>query len=172
MRITTGSILTAHGIRGEVKVKPATDNPRRFRKGGRLFLGEGEEALVIERVRPDKNDILILKFKDHDDRNWAEAQRGKLLCVNREDVTALPEGEYYIFQLEGIAVYEGDTYLGSIKEVMQNGTNDVYMTENRDTGCGLMIPALKQVVKEVDIAAKRMVVELPKGLKEACSYEL
>ena len=173
MLITTGKILAAHGMKGEVKVKPATDNPRRFIRGGRLLLDDGASELNIERVRQDKNDIRIIKFKEWSDRTVAEAARGKLLCVREEDAPKLPDGEFYLFQLEGMAVYEDNednTFLGTIRQVIQNGTNDVYAVEDED-GKGLLIPGLKQVVKTVDTENKKMMVSLPAGLKEACSYD-
>ena len=170
MKVITGKILAAHGIRGEVKVKPITDNPRRFRRGHSLFLEKEGEFALITSVRETNDDTLIVKFKGVDDRNHAEKLKGSLLQIDEKDVAPLPEGEYYIFQLEGMEVFEQDgTRLGTIVEVIQNGANDVYRVD-MENGDNLLLPALKQVMRSVDVENKKMTVELLPGLKEACIY--
>ena len=170
MKVITGKILAAHGIKGEVKVKPLTDNPRRYRRGNSLYLEKEDTFVLITSVRDAGDDLLIVKFKGVDDRTRAEKLRGSFLQVEEENVPTLPEGEYYHFQLLGMEVVEEDgTYLGLLSDFVESGSNDVYKI---DCGNGdyLLLPALKQVMTEVDVAKKKMIVRLLPGLKEACMY--
>ena len=170
MKVITGKILAAHGIKGEVKVKPLTDNPRRYRRGNSLYLEKEDTFVLITSVRDAGDDLLIVKFKGVDDRTRAEKLRGSFLQVEEENVPPLPEGEYYHFQLLGMEVVEEDgTYLGVLSDFVESGSNDVYKI---DCGNGdyLLLPALKQVMTEVDVAKKKMIVRLLPGLKEACMY--
>ena len=111
----------------------------------------------------------MLTFAEIPDLTAAEKLKGWFLQVEEEELPPLPEGRYYIYQLIGLAVWEGETCYGRIKEVMQPGSNDVYVV-GADEGVkaenDLLIPALKTVIKKVDLKAGRMEVELPPGLYE------
>ena len=170
MKIFTGKILSAHGIKGEVKVKPMTDNPHRFRRGNSLYIEKDDAFALITAVREANGGILIVKFKGIDDRNHAERLKSSFLQIEEEDAAPLPEGSYYLFQLQGMTVFEEDgNRLGIIAEIIQNGANDVYQIDC-ENGDMLLLPALKQVMKEVDVENKKMIVRLLPGLKEACTY--
>ena len=169
MKITTGRILSAHGIRGEVSVKPLTDNPARFQKGNQLYIEKAGRYEAITGLRGGKDDLLILSFEGVRDRDQAEKLKGSLLQIEAEEARSLPAGEYYFFQLKGMDVVEEDgTPLGTLVELIESGANDVYRI---DCGNGdfLLIPALKQIVKNIDLAQKKMTVALLPGLKEACT---
>lgn len=170
MKVITGKILSAHGIKGEVKVKPLTDNPHRFRRGHTLFVEKTEAELLITAVRDAANGLLIVKFKGLNDRTEAEKLRGSLLLVDAADVPPLPEGEYYHFQLLGMEVFEEDgSRLGVLSDFVDSGANDVYQIDC-ENGDRLLLPALKQVIRSVDVENKKMIVQLLPGLKEACLY--
>ena len=162
--VTVGAIVGAHGIRGEIKVKPVTDHPQRFDAGSRLLLEEGGEVREIEIVssRPHKN-LYLLTLEGVDDRTAAESLRGSTLNVEAEDLIPLPEGEYYDFQLIDLAVVtdEGES-LGRVAEVMATGGNLVLIV--RDGEREVLLPFIDDVVREVDLAGGRMKVHLLEGL--------
>ncbi|MFA4885509.1 MAG: ribosome maturation factor RimM [Desulfotomaculaceae bacterium] len=164
--IVIGKILKTQGNRGAVRVLPLTDFPERFKelekinvsiKGGRLIM-DIEEAMPHQKY-------IVVKFKDINDMNAAEAIKGGVLEITRAQLTPLPEGSYYIFDIVGLSVYgSGGERFGEITEVLQTGANDVYIVDTG--GKPLLIPALRQVVKEIDLTGRRMVVDLPEGLMD------
>ncbi|HMM05319.1 MAG TPA: ribosome maturation factor RimM [Clostridiales bacterium] len=170
MKITTGIILSAHGIKGEVKVKPETDHPGRFKKGNTFYLEKEKRDTTLTSVRDINDGLLILGLSGIDDRDRAERLRGSLLQIEAEDVLPLPPDAYYFFQLKGMEVAEEDgTPLGVIVDLVTSGANDVYRIDCKN-GDYMLIPALKQVIREVDLSRKKMTVRLLPGLKEACTY--
>lgn len=165
--LQVGVITTTHGVRGEVKVFPTTDDPARFKKLKQVILDTGKEKIDLEiaGVKFFKN-MVILKFKGIDDINDVEKYRKKSLYVTRENAVALQENEYFIADLIGLSVTsdEGED-LGKLTDVLQTGANDVYVISK--TGCDdILLPAIKDCVKNVDIADGRMVVHLLPGLRE------
>ena len=164
-KLRVGVISSTHGIRGEVKVFPTTDNANRFRKMKQVILDTGKEELEleIEGVKFFKQ-FAILKFKGIDNINDIEKYKGKELYVTRENAQRLGKNEYFIADLLGITVTE-DTgrVLGTLKDVIETGANDVYVVtmENKKE---LLIPAIKQCILNVDVEAGRMEVHLLEGL--------
>lgn len=162
-----GKIVNTHGIKGEVKVIPTTDDPKRFEKLEEIFI-EMKELVPykVESVRYHKNFVLI-KFKDINSLNDAELFKGAILKINRKDSLPLGESEYYIGDLYDLQVSteEGRT-LGRLIDIIYTGSNDVYVVKHESTGKELLIPAIKQVIKEVDINNKTMTVKLLEGLEE------
>ncbi|OPX86711.1 MAG: Ribosome maturation factor RimM [Pelotomaculum sp. PtaB.Bin104] len=162
--IHIGKILNTQGNRGAVRILPLTDYPERFQQMERVnVLTNGSlRQLNIENSYSHKK-FIILQFKEIQDMNAAEELKGGLLVVTRKELMPLEEGTFYIFDLIGIAVYDcSGNYLGKITDVIQTGSNDVYVVE---TGAKpILIPALKKVVKDTNLAGRRMVVELPEGL--------
>ncbi len=170
MNITTGIILSAHGIKGEVKVKPETDHPGRFKKGNSFYLEKEKRNAALTSVRGDKDGLLIVGLEGIDDRDKAERLKGSLLQIEAADALPLPPDAYYFFQLKGMEVAEEDgTPIGVIVDLVTSGANDVYRIDCKN-GDYMLIPALKQVVREVDLKHKKMTVRLLPGLKEACTY--
>lgn len=164
--ITVGKIVNAHGCRGWVRLIPLTDFPERFFKMERVFVAPGGNcrAYQIEQARQYKQYIL-LKFKEVPDMNAALALKGSFLQVGRDQLVELPQDTYYIFDLLGLKVYTTrQEYLGELKDVLRTGANDVYVVESGQ-GRPILVPALKQVVKEVDLEKRQMLVELPEGLR-------
>lgn len=162
--ISIGEITTTQGHRGEVRVFPLTDFPERFRIGAGLNWEKAGETrkLTIERVRQQKN-LFIIKFKEIPDMNAAEGLRGGLLKIAREELKDLPADTFYIFDLIGMNVEtdKGES-LGLIKDVIQTGSNDVYVVAGEAKQ--YLIPALKEIVRSIDKNQKRMVIKPLDGL--------
>ena len=156
--IVIGKIGAPQGVRGEVRVTPLTDFPERFRELKTALLDDGT-SLPIESVRYHQQ-FVLLKFHGMDNRNDIEHLRGKLIKVERKDLVQLPAGHYYIFDIVGLEVYtEEKEYLGKVTDVLETGSNDVYIVEQKDKQ-PLLIPALKSVVLQIDIPSGKMIVKL------------
>ncbi len=163
--LRVGVITTTHGIRGEVKVFPTTDDPGRFKDLKKLFLDTGKELLPLELegVKFFKQ-MVILKFKGIDNINDIEKYRGKDLLIHREDAVALEEGEYFIFDLIDSTVYTEDgKELGTLTEILTTAANDVYVV-NTSAGKELLIPSIKECILDIDVTNKKIVVHLLDGL--------
>ena len=163
--LQVGVITTTHGIRGEVKVFPTTDDAHRFDYLQSVLLDTGKELceLDIERVKYF-NQYVILKFKDVDNINDIEPYKGKSLYVTREFAVPLKENEYYIADLIDMEVYlENGEYFGTLMDVMETGANDVYVV-HIESGKEVLIPAIKDCIKKVDVENGKMVIHLLKGL--------
>lgn len=164
-----GKIIGAHGVRGEVKVFPITDNVRRFNKLKKVFFCK-EDGTIIKEVdiktsRVDRGNALIV-FEGINDRDAAEKLRGIHLAVSREDAVKLPKDTFFIADMIGLEVIDDDLgTLGKISEVFETGANFV-ITVKRSGKKDLLIPFLKVVCYETDIEAGTMKVRLPEGLYE------
>ena len=162
--LQVGVITTTHGIRGEVKVYPTTDDPRRFEVLPSVLMDTGKELceLEIQRVKYFKQ-FVILKFRDVDDINEIEPYKGKSLYVARDMAVPLGENEYYIADLIGMEVFlEDGSLFGRIKDVMETGANDVYIVQTQEKE--VLIPAIKDCILQVDVQSNKMVIHLMKGL--------
>ena len=163
--LQVGVITTTHGVRGEVKVFPTTDDANRFKKLKKVILDTGKEQLDLEitQVKLFKN-LVILKFKGIDNINDIEKYKGKSLYVTRENAVKLKKNEYFIADLIGLkAVSEDGTELGKITDVLQTGANDVYVVQQED-GQEVLIPAIRDCVLNVDLEAGIMTLHLLDGL--------
>ncbi|MCM1570069.1 MAG: ribosome maturation factor RimM [Roseburia sp.] len=164
-RFQVGVITSTHGLGGEVKVYPTTDDAKRFRKLREVILDTGREELVleIERVKFFKN-LVILKFKGIDHINDVERYRQCSLYVTRANAVRLEKNEYFIADLMGLQVRdEENREIGILKEVMETGANDVYVIELSD-GRELLLPAIRQCVLAVDIEAGYIQIHILEGL--------
>jgi 16S rRNA processing protein RimM len=157
--VAVGRITAAHGIRGEVKVEPLTDFPRRFQPGSHLWIDGA--PYDVERGRPQGRNV-ILKLAGVADRNAAEALAGKTLLA--AEATQIEEEDvYYLHDVIGLRVETRDgEVLGDLADVLSTGSNDVYVVRG-DRG-ELLLPALDDVVLEVDVAGGRIVVDVPEGI--------
>ena len=164
--LQVGVITSTHGIRGEVKVFPTTDDVSRFKKLKNVILDNGKEHrdLEISSVKFFKN-MVILKFKGIDDINDVEKYKKAPLFVTRENAVPLARDEYFIADLIGLNVVsdEGEE-LGIIDDVLQTGANDVYIIKKDNTE-DLLVPAIHDCIKKVDIEGKMMEVHLLAGLR-------
>ena len=156
--VAVGRVLAPHGLKGELKVQPLTDNPERFAPKSRVWADEQLVTIVASR---EAGGHLYVRLKGFPDRTSAERFRHALLQVPEESLPVLPEGEYYRFQLIGLQVFDREgAPLGTLEEVIETGANDVYRVRRPD-GTDLLLPALDDVIVSVDLAAKRMVVDPP-----------
>ena len=156
--IIIGKITGPQGVRGEVRVMPLTDFPERFKDLKIALLDDGKR-LPVESVRYHQQ-VILLKFAGLDDRNSIEHLRGKLIQIERKDLVPLPEGHYHVFDIIGLSVYnEEEECLGKISDVLQTGSNDVYIVEQQNKQ-PLLIPGLKSVVLHVDSPGGKMTVKL------------
>lgn len=163
--LRVGVITTTHGLKGEVKVYPTTDDPERFLELDEVILrsGKAERVLHIENVRFFKN-LVIVKFKELGRLEDVENLRQAELYVSRENAVPLEDGEYYIGDLIGMQVEtdEGEV-LGELTDVIETGANDVYEVSTKKYG-NVLIPAIEQCIMNVDIETGKMLVHLLPGL--------
>ena len=163
--LQVGVITTTHGIRGEVKVYPTTDDVHRFEELESVLLDTGKEyrELKIKSVKYFKQ-YAILKFKGIDNIKKKKKYKGKSLFVTRENAQPLGEDEYYIADLIGMEVYlEDGSHFGTLKDVMETGANDVYIIKTEE-GKEVLIPAIYECILDVDVEAGKMEIHLLDGL--------
>ena len=165
--LQVGAILDTHGLRGEVKVFPTTDDPGRYDYLEDVILEDksGKQiTLVVEKVRYFKN-LVIVKFKDLDNINDVEQYKKCNLYVTRENAVELEEDEYFVAALIGLMAKtdEGEE-LGQIKDVLTTGANDVYVIDTKEGE--LLVPAIHDCVQEVDLEAGVMTLHLLPGLRD------
>ncbi len=160
-RIKVGKIVSAVGIKGEVKVYPYTDYPERFEELEGVYTSG--KWMTIEKVRYQKN-MVIIKFAEIADRNAAEAARDSYLKIDRENLRELDEDEYFIFDLIGLEAYEEDgRHLGKVSDVIQNTSQDLYEITD-DNGKKHLIPAVHEFITNIDINHGIMKIKLIEGL--------
>lgn len=167
--LRVGVITSTHGIKGEVKVYPTTDDAERFLalKEKEVLLDTGREMLplVIENVRFFKN-LVILKFQGIDNINDIEKYRGRDLLVTRENAVPLEEGEFFICDIIGSMVYEEDgSVFGTLRDVMETGANNVFVVETGD-GREVLLPYIDDCIREVNVEEKRIVAYIMPGLTD------
>lgn len=163
--LQVGAVTQPHGVRGEVKVFPMTDDVNRFRKLKEVILDTGKEkkTLEIEGVKFLKQ-FVVLKFKGYDTMNDVEALRRKNLYVTRENAVRCGKDEYFIADLIGcVVVDETDEEIGILTEVIRTGANDVYEVKRSDDS-SVLIPAIKECVLFVDIANRTVKIHVMDGL--------
>ncbi|MDD2978696.1 MAG: ribosome maturation factor RimM [Hespellia sp.] len=163
--LQVGVISSTHGVRGEVKVFPTTDDMNRFKKLKSVILDTGKEqkSLEIQGVKFFKQ-FAILKFKGIDNINEIEKYKGMGLFVEREHAVPLEADEYYIADLIGMKVFtEDDKEFGVLKDVMETGANEVYIIESAEYG-EVLVPAIKQCILSVDVQEMVMKIHLLEGL--------
>ena len=164
-QLQVGVISSTHGVRGEVKVFPTTDDVTRFRQLKKVYLDTGREMLPLEiqNVKFFKQ-FAILKFKAIDNINDIEKYRGKSLMIDREDAVDLDEDEYFIADMIGMKVCTEDgSEFGTLKDVMETGANDVYIIDSLEHG-EVLIPAIRECILDVDMDEERMTIHLMEGL--------
>ncbi len=160
-----GTITTTHSLKGEVKVFPLTDDVRRFDdlKEALIIQNGKETAVSVERVKYFKN-LVIVKFREFNDISQVEGLRQAGIYVSRENAVKLDKDEYFECDLIGMDVFDDENrLLGSLKEVIHTGANDVYCVGN-DAGDEILIPAIKQCILDVDTDEGKMKVHLLEGL--------
>ncbi|WP_041285471.1 ribosome maturation factor RimM [Desulfoscipio gibsoniae] len=165
--ITIGKIVNTQGHRGEVRVIPLTDFPQRFSTMNKVHVGHNgkTDLMNVEKTYQHKK-FIIIKFMGIEDMNTAETLKGAHLLIPRDELMPLPEDSFYIFDIVGMEVFTEDgRFLGQVRDVLQTGANDVFIVEGV-VKRPLLLPALKKVVRNVDMVHKKMIVCLLEGLEE------
>jgi 16S rRNA processing protein RimM len=163
--LVVAHVVGAHGVHGDLRCVLVTDFPKRFKPGLQVYLSDAHVPYEVERARVDRNRV-ILKLIGVDSRNDAEGLRGKTVFVPETAAVRLPRGTYFWHQIVGLRVRTADGQaLGSVAEVMETGANDVYVVRKEPPERGeLLIPAIKDVIKKIDLKRGEITVELLEGL--------
>ncbi|NLU51684.1 MAG: 16S rRNA processing protein RimM [Clostridiaceae bacterium] len=165
--LAVGKVVNTHGIKGELKVMPLTSDLSRFDylKFVNVNLDGELKEFRVTGARLHKNAVLI-KLKGIDTMNDAEKFKGHDLWVERKHARILDEDEYFICDIIGLNVYEDNVFIGTVSDVLETGSNDVYVIKSDSGKKDLLLPALKSVVLSIDIEGKRMDVKVPEGLRD------
>jgi len=149
------------GIKGGIKIWPFFDLIDTLKKGQKIYLSWGDTLLVrrelsLENIR-EHNKGYVIYFSEIETREDAEKIRGNWLLIEEEDLPKLPEGQYYTYQIMGLSVYEeSGEYLGKVKEILETGSNDVYIVEGEDED--IYIPAIKDVIVEINLDEGKIII--------------
>ena len=160
-----GQIVNTRGLKGEVRVNSFTDDDTKFERLPRIFIKKNNSITEhkVEKVGFAKNQVII-KFEDINSIEEAEKYRNAYIVADRDDLGELPEGVYYIADLIGLEVYtENNEYLGKVDDIYNTGSNDIYVVKD-DLGRKKLLHGIDEVIKKVDIDAKKITVNLIKGL--------
>ena len=163
--LRVGVISNTHGVRGEVKVFPTTDDSTRYKKLKKVILDTGKEYinLEIQSVRFFKN-LVILKFKGIDTINDIEKYKGMDLLIPREEAVPLEENEYFIYDIiDAEVVNETGDRIGHLKEVLTTGANDVYVVETEEKK-EILLPVIDECILDINIEEKKVVARILPGL--------
>lgn len=160
-----GQIVNHFGIKGMVKVNPFTDDITKFEKLKSILMEKNGKliSIEIETVKYSKNQVL-LKLKGINTIEEAEMYRGCYLKVARKDTEKLPENTYFIADLLGVNVYtDEEILLGTVEDIYNSGANDIYVIRNAN-GKQILLPAIKEVIKQVDVEQEKIIVHLINGI--------
>ncbi len=163
--LSIGQIVNIHGVRGEVKVYPLTDDLERFKRLKEVYIEKktGLQSYKVLSAKQLKNTV-VLKLEGVDTVEEAQRLRELYLKIERSNAVKLPKNSYFICDLIGLKVFDiENNLLGSLQDVIQTGSNDVYIVKP-DKGKDILIPAIKSVVKSIDLGEQKIIVELPEGL--------
>lgn len=164
-KVRIAKVVNTHGVRGEVKAVPLSDFPDRYASLKQVFV-EGDkrnQVCTVESVRWNKGHLLM-KFEEIDNPEHAGLLKNKYLVIPIDDVIPLPEDSFYLFEIIGLDVYHSDGgKIGTVKDVLQTSANDVYVIQDQNEK-EVLIPALKNIVKQVDLENNLMIVQVPPGL--------
>lgn len=160
-----GQIVNTFGIKGMVKVKPFTDNIERFSNLEKIYIKNksGQTEYKIQEVKYYKNMVLV-KFEGIENPEQADLLRNSYLIVDRETEEPLEAGRYYIVDMIGLDVFTDDNeYLGKLEDIYNTGSNDIYVVKN-ELGKQVLLPAIEDVIKNIDMDNKKVIVHLIPGL--------
>ena len=160
-----GQIVNTFGIKGMVKVKPFTDNIERFSNLEKIYIKNksGQIEYKIQEVKYHKNMVLI-KFEGIENPEQADLLRNSYLIVDRETEEPLEPGRYYIVDMIGLDVFtDNNEYLGKLEDIYNTGSNDIYVVKN-ELGKQVLLPAIEDVIKNIDMDNKKVIVHLIPGL--------
>lgn len=168
---TIGKVVALFGVRGELKVRLLTDIPNRFAELDAVYAGPDHTRYPIQKARPYKGEMIVLKLEGIDDANAAEPLRNQDLQIPLSELAKLPPDSYYQHDILGLRVFTLDRLeLGKIVDILSTGSNDVYVIKAPD-GSQLLIPALKDVIKEIDLIHHTMHIDPLPGLLDNVNVE-
>ena len=158
--IIVGSVVGVRGIKGELKIRPETDNPERFKRNSEIWIENIKYSIQNSETSTKKNLVYLnIGLKD---RNAAELKIGQLIKVPISMLPKLNDGEYYQFQIIGLRVYdESNKEIGKIIQILPNLNNDNYVIKNKQNQ-EIIIPSKSEWIKKIDICNNIMIIELPK----------
>lgn len=162
--ILVGKIINTHGVKGEVKLYPYTENIKRFSDLKTIYIGEEKSSIKIQGVRYHKN-MALIKLEGLDNMNDVIFLKGEKVYIDELDRIKLPKDKYFIYELIDCKVFdmEGNS-LGYVKDVLQNSSNDVYIIKDNEKE--YLIPAVKEFIKEINISEKKIVIDVIEGMIE------
>lgn len=164
--IKVGRIINTHGIKGELKVFPLTDNLDRFDDLKIVYLGNNKEKVEIEQVKYHKG-LVIIKFREFDNINQVLRFKDDFIYIDEEDKVKLPEGHYFIFDIIDCDVYDTEgRKIGIVIDVLQYTSNDVYVVKDQDKNKQYLIPAVKQFIVDIDVDNKKIIIDPIEGMIE------
>lgn len=164
-KLEVGQIVNTFGIKGEVKVTPFTDNINRFDDLKKVYVKTKKEDKLykVENVRYHKN-MVLLKLEGIDNLEQAELLKNAFLEIDREDAVPLKEGQFFIADLIGLEVYTDEgKLLGKVDDIYNTGANDIYVVKD-ELGKQILLPGIKEVIKQVDLESEKIIVHLIPGL--------
>jgi 16S rRNA processing protein RimM len=164
-KLEVGQIVNTFGIKGEVKVNPFTEDVTKFERLKEIFVEKKNELLKfqIENVKYNKN-VVILKLKGIETPEEAEKYRNCYIKIDRKNEPKLPEGQYYIVDLIGLEVYTDENkLLGKVDDIYNYGSSDIYVVKD-EMGKQILLPGTQEVLKQVDLENKKIIVHIIKGL--------
>jgi len=168
---TIGKVVALFGVRGELKVRLLTDIPNRFAELDAVHAGPDHTRHLIQSVRPYKSEMIVLKLEGIDDANAAELLRDQDLQIPLSKLAKLPPDSYYQHDILGLRVFTLDKLeLGKIVDILITGGNDVYVVKTGD-GSQVLIPAIKDVIKEIDLIRHTMYIDPLPGLLDNVNLE-
>ena len=163
--VTIGRIVAVFGLHGEVKVVPQTDLPDRFARLRAIYLGPAHQRYQIVRSRPHQGSLTVLAFEGINTANDAEKLVGLTVMIPLAEIAALPPDQYYIHDLIGLRAQTPDGQpLGTLVDILATGGNDVYVVREAGSGRDVLVPAVKEMIKRVDISAGVVVIDPIPGL--------
>lgn len=164
--IKVGRIINTHGIRGELKVFPLTDNLDRFDDLKIVYIGNNKEKVEIEQVKYHKG-LAIIKLKEFDNINQVLKFKDDFLYIDVEDKVELPEDHYFIFDIVDCNVYDTEgRKIGVVTDVLQYTSNDVYVVKDKEKNKEYLIPAVKEFVVDIDVENKKIIIDPIEGMIE------
>lgn len=161
-----GQIVNTFGVKGFLKVKPFTDDIKRFEELKKIYICKKNDMkeVQIEEVKYHKN-MVLLKIKDIDDMTEAEKYKNLFLKIDRKDAKKLPKDTYFIADLLGLDVFtDVGEYLGKLDDIFSTGSNDVYVVKD-EKGKQILLPNIPEVLKEIDLKNEKILIHLIKGLR-------
>lgn len=162
--IVVGKIVNTHGIKGDIKVYPYTDDIERFSDLENIYIGKEKLSIEIENVKYHKG-MVLLKLKGFDNINEVLHFKDEIIFIDEKDKVKLPKDNYFIYELIDCKVFDVDgNPLGYIKDVLQNSSNDVYIVKDKDKE--YLIPAVKKFIKEVNVLEKKIIIDPIEGMIE------